>query len=46
MGPYSYYELLKYGITTTYPIMVYVAYYHEMKFLCDVYGFYASMIKL
>jgi len=40
------YELLKYGITTTHPIMVYFAYYHEMKLLCDVYGFYASMIKL
>ena len=40
------YELLKYGITTTHPIMVYFAYYHEMELLCDVYGFHASMIKL
>lgn len=40
------YELLKYGITTTHPIMVYFAYYHEMKLLCDVYGFHASTIKL
>ena len=40
------YELLKYGITTTHPIMVYFAYYHEMELLCDVYGFHASMIKI